>query len=182
MKKKNGSLLTFFQRPKVSAVPSMIPNSTSVQSYKLAATKAPNIDSIIPANFQSDGTVTVPQSTSIPRVSTFLDKLQYSIKNIPESVPEAGDNDKLAIFGGDPKGFDDESLDSDSLSEEVLNPLLKSTLDWGTEGNMDEIVRRGRKGVEGLAVFVRYFTEERGVCVNLFEGKLAYLLRFLEKM
>ena len=105
MKKKNGSLLTFFHRPKVSAVPSMIPNSTSVQSYKIAAAKAPNIGSKIPANFQSDGTVTVLQSTSMPTVSTFLDKLQYSIKNIPESVPEAGDNDKLAIFGGDPKGF-----------------------------------------------------------------------------
>ena len=28
------------------------------------------------------------------------------------------------------RAFDDESLDSDGLWEEVLNPLLKSTLDW----------------------------------------------------
>jgi len=66
--------------------------------------------------------VTVPQSTSIPRVSTFLNKLQYSIKNIPESVPEAGDNDKLAIFGGDPKGFDDESLDQGGPKNRNIYP------------------------------------------------------------
>ena len=115
-------------------------------------------------------------------VSGFLDKLQHLIKHILDSVPEAQDNDKLAIFSGNPKDFNNESLDLDSLWEEVLNPLLKLSLGWGTEGDMYKIVHRGRKGVEGLAMFVTYFIEERGVSDSLFEGKLSYLLHFLEKM
>jgi len=181
-KKKNGSLLTFFQRPRASAVPSKIPMSMPVQSYKMAAAEAPDVDPIISATFEKSKPASSSKSIPMPEVSGFLDKLQHLIKHIPDSIPEAQDNDKLAIFSGNPKDFDNESLDPDGLWEEVLNPLLKSSLGWGTEGDMDEIVRRGRKGVEGLAIFVTYFIEERGVSDSLFEGKLSYLLRFLEKM
>ena len=181
-KKKDGSLLTFFQRPKAPAVPSMISTSMPVHSYKMAATKASDVDPIISATSEKNIVASSSKSIPISRVSGFLNKLQHLIKNIPDSIPEAGDNDRLAAFGGNPKDFDDESLDPDGLWEEVLNPLLKSSLGWGTEGNMDEIIRKGRKGVEGLATFIKYFIEERGVSDSLFEGKLSYMLSYLEKM
>lgn len=181
-KKKNGSLLTFFGRPKASAVPSIIPTSVPVHSHRMAATLG------IGVHLDNDAASSVLEVTEImgsasgASVSRFLNKLQRLIKNIPVDIPEAGDNDKLAIFGGNPKDFDNDGLDPDDLWEEVLNPLLKSSLGWGSEGNMEEIICRGRRGAEGLAMFVEYFVEKRGVSESLFEGKLSYLLSCLEKM
>ena len=142
----------------------------------MAAAEPSDVDSTISA---TSGKNNIAKSLRL-RVSGFLNRLQHSIKNIPDTVPEAGDNDRLAIFCGNPKGFDDENLDLDGLWEEVLNPLLKSSLDWETEGNTNEIVCRGSKGVEGLLVFVKYFVEERRVSDSLLEGKLSNLMHFLE--
>jgi len=74
----------------------------------------------------------------------------------PASVPEASDYDKLAVFAGNPAEYDNLSLSPDELWEETLNGLFKSALGWGTEGNMDEVIRRGRKGLDGLANFVKH--------------------------
>ena len=80
------------------------------------------------------------------------------------------------MFGGNTKEFDDPSLEADELWEASLNGVLKSTLGWGMqggmEGNMDEIIRRGRWGPDSLVDFATYFVEERGVSGGLFEGKL----------
>ena len=49
------------------------------------------------------------------------------------------------------------------------------------EGNMDEIIRRGRWGpVDGLLDFGTYFVEERGVNGGPFEGKLTILVTALK--
>lgn len=58
----------------------------------------------------------------------------------------------------------------------TLNSVLKSTLGWGIEGNMDNIIRRGKWGLDGLVNFATYFVEERGVSGGLFEGKLTNLV------
>jgi hypothetical protein len=47
---------------------------------------------------------------------------------------------------------------------------------------MEDLVRRGRKGIEGLAVYMRYYVEEQGVNEDLFEGKLSHLMSILEEM
>jgi hypothetical protein len=47
---------------------------------------------------------------------------------------------------------------------------------------MKELIRRGKKGVEGLTMYVRYFVEERGVNESLFEGKLSHMMMALEEM
>jgi hypothetical protein len=52
----------------------------------------------------------------------------------------------------------------------------------GTEEDMDKVIRRGRKGLDGLANFVKYFVVKRGVSMGLFEGKLAHLMSKLEEM
>jgi hypothetical protein len=103
------------------------------------------------------------------------------VKNLPASVPEASEFDKLAVFGGSPKEFDDPSLDADELWEATLNNVLKSTLGWGIEGNMDNIIHRGKWGLDGLVNFATYFVEERGVSGGLFEGKLTNLVTALKK-
>lgn len=50
------------------------------------------------------------------------------VKILPESVPEASEFDKLAVFVGTSREFDDPWLDADELWETVLNRVLKSAL------------------------------------------------------
>ncbi|KAF8962782.1 hypothetical protein BDZ97DRAFT_2020851, partial [Flammula alnicola] len=116
-----------------------------------------------------------------PVVRDFLETLQHLIRSLPDTVAEASDYDDLAIFEGNPEDFDDPSLNADELWETVLNQCLKSALGWGTEGDMDTIIRRGRKGLDGLMNFIRYFVIKRGVSEALFEGKLSHLMKELEK-
>ena len=59
--------------------------------------------------------------------------------------------------------------------------VLKSTLGWGTEGNMDEIILHGRWGLDGLVKFATYFVEKHGVSGGLFEGKLTNLVTVLKQ-
>ena len=55
-------------------------------------------------------------------------------------------------------------------------------LGWGVEGNMDNIVRCGKWGLDSLVNFATYFVEEWGVSGGLFEGKLSNLVMALKKM
>jgi hypothetical protein len=41
--------------------------------------------------------------------------LQELVEDLPASVPEASEFDKLAVFGGNPKEFDDPTLDAEEL-------------------------------------------------------------------
>lgn len=117
-----------------------------------------------------------------PRISLFLERLNNLAKNLPHTILEACDDDKLAEFGGNPADFDDKTIDNENLWEEEINPRLKRALGWGTEAKMEDLIRRGREGVEGLAIYVRYCIEERGVNEGLFQGKLLHLMSSLEKM
>lgn len=119
--------------------------------------------------------------TTEPKSVGLIERLYHAIANLPDSIPEASDYDSLAIFGTHPEAYDDSTLDADDLWETVLNQLLKTALGWGTEGNMDNIIRRGKKGLDGLSNFVRYFVIKRGVSEGLFEGKLTHLMGELEK-
>lgn len=111
----------------------------------------------------------------------FLQKLYRLIENLPASIPEASDYDCLAVFSGNPADYNDSSLSADELWETSLNGLFKSALGWGMEGNMDDIIRRGQKGLDGLANFVKHFVVKRGVSMGLFEGKLTHLMNKLEE-
>lgn len=59
---------------------------------------------------------------------------------------------------------------------------MKMVLGWGTEAKMEDLIQWGRKGVEGLAVYVRYCIEEQGVNESLFKGKLWHLMSSLKEM
>jgi len=116
-----------------------------------------------------------------PSTTDFLERLLNLIKHVPDTVPEATEYDRLAIFAGHPGDFDIPDLGVDDLWEEVLNKVLKSALGWGEEENMENIIRRGKKGLDGLANFVKHFIVKRGVQVALFEGKLMCLINALEQ-
>ena len=85
------------------------------------------------------------------------------MKSLPHNIPEALQFDTLSVFRGNPKDFNDASLSADDLWETGLNGILKTMLGWGKEGNMDQIMHRGKWGLDGLVDFVAYFIEE---CVS----------------
>ena len=117
-----------------------------------------------------------------PQITTFIEKFVDLARNLPHTIPEASGDDKFAEFVGNPADLDDMTLDKDDLWEEEINPRLKRVLGWGTERKMEDLVRHGRNGVEGLAIYMKYFVEERGVDGSLFEGKLSRLMTALEEM
>lgn len=177
-KKKNGSLLNYFKNPKATSIPSTVSNPAPVHSHKLAPEQVADTRAALPTALQYDEPIFLSKAVVF---NGFLARFQYLIENLPESIPEASDYDRLAIFAVRPCDFDDTSIPSGELWEEVVNKVLKSMFGWGMEGNMDDIIRRGRKGLDGLAEFVKYFVVKRGVDEALFEGKLSYLMCALEE-
>jgi hypothetical protein len=177
--RKDGTILSFLKL-KAATVPSTVGSQAPVQNYKLAVTDASPAVSTTPKAPQSE-TVSKSLPVTGPIFNSFIETLRNLVKDLPESIPEASEFDRLAVFGGNPKEFDDPTLDADELWETTLNGVLKSTLGWGTEGNMDEIIRRGRWGLDGLVKFATYFVEVRSVSGGLFEGKLMNLVTVLKQ-
>jgi hypothetical protein len=120
------------------------------------------------------------QSASGPISNRFIKMLQELVKDLPASIPEASAFDKLVVFGGSPKEFDNPTLDAEKLWEPTLNTVLKSTLAWEIEENMDDIICCGKWGLNGLVNFATYFVEEWGMSEGLFEGKLTNLVTALK--
>jgi hypothetical protein len=181
-RRKSESILTFL-KAKAAIVPSTVDSSAPVHSDKLLLQSEPDTSStstVFTTNVKGK-TVSMSQPISGPISNNFIKMLRELVRDLPASVAEASELDKLAVFGGSPKEFDDPTLDADELWEATLNGVLKSTLGWEIEGNMDNIIRRRKWGLDGLVNFVTYFVEERGVSGRLFEGKLTNLITALKK-
>ena len=74
-----------------------------------------------------------------PRISLFLERFDNLAKNLPHTIPEADDDNKLAEFGQNPAEFDDKTIDHEDLWEEI-NPRLKRVLGWGTEAKLEDLI------------------------------------------
>ena len=160
--KKNGSILNFFNQPKSTLVPSTIPFVQPVQSPALPRDKVPDTNSTAARQEEEPIPTIAP-----PGVSQFIEKLTKLTKNLPNTIPEASADDKLAEFGQDPSSFDNKIFNKDDLWEEEINPRLKRVLGWGTEGNMKDLIRRGRKGVKLVRHQDHHERSARGIDVRL---------------
>jgi hypothetical protein len=95
-----------------------------------------------------------PQPVSEPAVNNFIHILQNLVKDLPESIPEASEFDKLAVFRRSPKEFDDPTLDADDLWEASLNHVLSKSpspevVDVAEETNVDDEDMRGDGETKG---------------------------------
>ena len=118
----------------------------------------------------------------MPAFENILEEFQYYLSNLPDSIPEAADDDKLAnALAGHPEVHGDPTLQGDELWEVGLNEFLKSVLGWGTEQDVGSLIK-GKKGLERLFDFVKYFIVKRGISEGLFKGKLTHLFEGLRKM
>jgi hypothetical protein len=116
-KKRDGNILSFFNKPKAAPVPSTVSHSKPVQSYKMppAVSQAP-----------APKRATIHALKPVPKpiiTDDFLEKFHNLIQRLPESIPEASEYDKLAFLSGNPADHDNPSLKGDELWE-VVNPLL----------------------------------------------------------
>jgi hypothetical protein len=137
-KRKDGSILNFLE-PKTAIVPSTVNRPAPVHSYKLSLQSEPDASSTTSTtvtNMQGKTISFMSQPVLRPISNGFIKMLQELVKALPVHVPEASEFDKLAVFGGSPKEFDDPTLDADKLWEASLNSVLKSMLGWGVEGEM----------------------------------------------
>ena len=91
-KKKDGNILSFL-KPKATSVPSTVNSPAPVHNYKLAISKP----------------------VSEPISDSFIKKLRDLVRDLPTSIPEASELDILAVFGRNPKEFDDAALGVDEL-------------------------------------------------------------------
>jgi len=101
-KKKDGSILTFFKRPKAIPVPSAVsPSAAHIHGHDLPTmTEASpaSLPIISPPNRVAvQHVVDDVEPVKEPFVGNFLKKLYYLIENLPATIPEALDYDQLAI-------------------------------------------------------------------------------------
>jgi hypothetical protein len=188
--KKKTTLFTYFKSGAAKAanavIPSTIQHSSPIFSHTFIPEKAlDDEDAACKDNTNIVSLKEVVDSSSEIHQTTnrdLLERLHDLISNLPNTIPEASDTDILAVFSGNPHDIDIPSLTGDALWEELLNGMMKSAFGWGDEGKMEDIIRRGRKGLDGLFNFVKHFIVKRGVSEGLFEGKLMNLMTSLEKM
>ena len=119
---------------------------------------------------------------SVAEESELLKRIRKIVNNLPNSVPIASSQDRIAVFSHDPHLLAGTAKNGDDLWEDTLNSFLKEALGWGGEEDMEVMVCRGEKGMDGVMRFVKYFINERGVSEALFEGKLNRLLDAADKM
>ncbi|KAF6750124.1 hypothetical protein DFP72DRAFT_851817 [Ephemerocybe angulata] len=202
-KPKNGLLLSFLKKPKIShpssQTPSQPSSSTTIPRPPLlplapsiiTPNSEPGILTASPALFPTELTASAcpsgdtlainshPHHTSNgptdAEISTMLSRLRLLVTHLPPTVPIATEADVLAQYA-EPQRIDDPSISSEDIWEDILNNTLKHGLGWGGNVDVDGVLRRGKLGVEGLLAFVEYFVKQRGVSESLFEGKLSLLM------
>lgn len=135
--KKNGTLLSFFNRPKPSLVPSTIPSVPLVHGPALPRESAPD-------TVATQGNAHIPSTTPLG-ISPFIKKLSDLAKKLPDTIPEASDSDKLAEFRQDPANFDDKMFDKDGLWEEKIQPALETGSGMGDLGEHEGFNSAGKE-------------------------------------
>ena len=173
--KTHQSSITNFLRKK----PTLVPITTSAPLPILASTSHLGTNSgIVKPPSQS--------STHVTPVPAFLSSLNALITQLPESIPEATNNDVIAIaFGGPPANrLFGELVDAstDVLWEELVNPQLHSVFWNCTDSDLKRLVCRGEMGVEAFSKFVTFFVGEKRLAEALFGEQVHRLTNVIRSM
>lgn len=125
-KQKEGNILNFLQ-PKAITVASTLSSQAPVHEVYVPQSSTHTRHTILPRQRE---TVSLPSQPVSEPSSKFINTLRNLVKDLPDSVPEASEFDKLAVFGRSPKEFDVPTSDADELWETTLNHVLKTMLGW----------------------------------------------------
>jgi hypothetical protein len=110
-----------------------------------------------------------------------LGQLRAAIQNIPQSTPEGRESDELARFNRCAASTICATVTQDELWENV-NPALDRMLGFGQSSNeIQDLIRRGQFGVQGLCEYLEVLVEEAGVVGGLLEGKVSAVVGAIEE-
>lgn len=117
---------------------------------------------------------------NVPPVTFYKTPLANTFQGLVDNLPAPANmtdlTDSLSALASDPAQHDNRHINNDEIWEEVLNPLLKGILGWGTSLDVEAVVKGPREGLMGIPAFIEYFVQRRGVSEGLFEGKLSHLM------
>lgn len=106
--RKDRTILSFL-KPKAATVPLTVGSQAPVHSYKSAVTDTiPAVSATLQAA-RSETVFSKSLAVTGP-IFSFIKTLRNLVNDLPESTPEASEFDRLALFGGNPKEFDDPAL------------------------------------------------------------------------
>ena len=110
-----------------------------------------------------------------------LGQLRAAIQNIPHRTPEGRASDELANFNRCAASTVCATVTPDELWE-CVNPALDRMLGFGRSNKeIQEIIRRGPFGVQGLCEYLELLVEEGGIVGGLLEGKVSALIGAIEE-
>ena len=105
-----------------------------------------------------------------------LGQLRTAIQNILPSTPEGRASDELARFNRCAASGVCTAVTRDELWKNV-NPALDRMLGFGqSKMEIQELVRRGPFGVQGLCEYFELLLKKGGVVGGLLEGKISALI------
>ena len=111
-----------------------------------------------------------------------VDRLRLAAQTIKLDIPIAEEGDEISMYAGRANaeahciGVDDEEV------WEIINPALDRLLGFGRPMNeIQSIIRRGPKGIDGFCEYLQYLIAEKGLKGGLIEGKVSVLIDAIGK-
>ena len=111
-----------------------------------------------------------------------VDRLRMAAKRIKPDIPIAEEGDEISMYAGRASaeahciGVEDEEV------WETINPGLDRLLGFGRPMNeIQSIIRRGPKGIDGFCEYLEYLIAEKGLKGGLIEGKVSVLIDAIGK-
>ena len=117
-----------------------------------------------------------PMDDTSPLIT--VKKLAAAIKNLPETISKATNNDLLAEFCTLPTKADT----GHELWEVVINPSLHRVFQGKTAEQLAPHIRRGHCGIEGFLCYITHCVLECQVDEILFEPRVELLIEAMQTM
>lgn len=182
---KDTSIIGFLRpRVPVSRIPSQTQPPAPVIAPQAGIPEPANQDNTIP-ELVSDSDPEADLNPTLPTVQFYKTALANTIQALVDALPDnehREGHDFLSALACDPASHDNPNISDEDLWEEVLNPLLKATLGWGTSLDVEAAVKGKRDGIMGVAPFVEYYVQRRRVSEGLLEGKFTHLMEGMNKV
>ncbi|KAF8176492.1 hypothetical protein BJ912DRAFT_857405 [Pholiota molesta] len=168
-----------FFGPRKPAVPATVASPPLVSTSQSKTSGAPKAGT----SHETHQPVQVPQSSpSIPAIpcqhaATLLAQFRSRIEALPEDIPIASDDHPLAQFSGDPTG----SVPEGEEAWEIWNGPLDTVLQK-SPGELQNLVVRGKFGLEGLCNLLEYLARYHMIGGGLLEGKIGRLMNAMNEV
>ncbi|KAF8871917.1 hypothetical protein BD779DRAFT_1477859 [Infundibulicybe gibba] len=149
--------LTPPRRSGISAPPLVIPSPRTAQAHQ---------------DEHHDEELVIATKSGCPLGWRLINQVRAMAQELPMDVPPGVAGDEIAAFGRDMAIAVSEGVEDDEIWEHA-DPILNRLLGYGrSKPEIQQLVRRGEKGVEGLCEFLGYLVATVPVASLLFYGEI----------